>query len=314
MREDLKVVETPGGLLFSDRRSGLNLLFDELKGRFEPTWKKPLHVALAITNHCNRQCRWCYADSGPSSPVEGYWTRARVLGLSKALDEWGVLGLAFGGGEPFAYPRFAELCRDVWDTTGLDVGVTTNGDLVTYDDLELLRGHVGELRVSVWSPMETGKAVRLIGRGVPVAVNTVLFRGGFGFVERIVKEGIKRGIEDFLVLSCKPVGRADSSLVPASEEVSRLAALIRSYPEVEFKTDAAIAMALQALGVGFAQPWVEEGAGKRFVMITHDGFVKPDSFSSVKVRLGDLTRPQDAYVEAQTQLSVSQQRGVEVLG
>ncbi|HVB94988.1 MAG TPA: LAGLIDADG family homing endonuclease, partial [Nitrososphaerales archaeon] len=57
-------------------------------------------------------------------------------------------GVAFGGGEPFTFPSFALLCREVWENTGLDVGATTNGDLVTDDDLTLLRGHFGQLRVS----------------------------------------------------------------------------------------------------------------------------------------------------------------------
>jgi len=309
----LKTAETPDGLLFFDRHSGQNVLLDELRGEFGPDWKRPLYVALAITNRCNRQCRWCYAGSGPGSSVGSYWTREKVLGLARALDDYGVLGLAFGGGEPFTYPRFAELCRDIWDSTELDVGVTTNGDLVTYDDMEVLRGHFGELRVSVWSAAEIGKAERLLNRGIPIGINTILFRGGFRLVEQIVKEGVNRGIEDFLFLSCKLAGRADYSMVPTAEDTSQLAALIRSYPGVRFETDAATAIILRASGLDFAQPWIEEGAGKRFVMITHDGFVKPDSFSSVKVRLNGLEF-REAYVDAQAQSRTLSDRMVENLG
>ncbi|HME18256.1 MAG TPA: radical SAM protein [Nitrososphaerales archaeon] len=290
----MKSIETPEGLLIFDRRTGLNVLFDELKKK-DAIWQKPLYVALAITNRCNRECRWCYAASGPGFPVEGFWMRDRVLDLAKALDEYGVLGLALGGGEPFTYPRFANLCRDIWDSTGLDVGATTNGDLVTGEDLETLKGHFGQLRVSVWSEGEIGKAVKLLGRGVSIGINTLLFRGGFHQVDRIIRAGVAAGIEDFLILSCKPVGRANGVMTPTREDIDQLALLIRMYPSVAFEVDAAIAMELQGKSVMFAQPWIEEGGGSRFAMITHDGFVKPDSFSSHRVKLSSFGDFQSVY-------------------
>ncbi len=291
----LRSIETPEGVLFFDRETGLNILVDELKAKCCPAWRKPLYVALAITNHCNRQCRWCYSRSGPAIPVGGYWSKDRVLELVKALDDSGILGLAMGGGEPFAYPHFAELCREIWNETSLDVGATTNGDLVTYDDLETLKGHFGGLRVSVWSESEVDKAARLVGHGIPIGVNAVLFRGGFGQVQRIVEAGVANGLRDFLILSCKPVGRAEPSMVPSQSDIVYLVELIRDYPEASFQADAAIAVALQHSGVKFAQPWVEEGAGKRFVMVTHDGLVKPDSFSAGGVPLDGPSSVMSVY-------------------
>ena len=135
----MRSIETPEGLLLFDRRTGMNVLLDELKNK-DATWRRPLYVALAITNHCNRECRWCYASSGPGCPLESFWTRNKVLNLAKSLDDFGILGIALGGGEPFTYPNFAQLCREIWDSTELDVGATTNGDLVTDEDLATLKG------------------------------------------------------------------------------------------------------------------------------------------------------------------------------
>jgi MoaA/NifB/PqqE/SkfB family radical SAM enzyme len=305
----MRSIETPEGVLLFDRRTGTNVLFDELK-REGTTWKKPLYVALAITNRCNRECRWCYSSSGPESTAEGFWTKDKVLGLAHSLDEFGILGMALGGGEPFTYPGFAQLCREIWDSTGLDVGATTNGDLVTDGDLETLKGHFGQLRVSVWSEREIGKASRLLGKGVPIGVNTILLRGGYDLVHRVVEAGTAAGIRDFLILSCKPVGRASASMTPAKEDVVELVSLIRAHPDISFQTDAEIAMMLESHGVDFAQPWVEEGGGSRFIMVTHDGLVKPDSFSPRGVRLGDFGDLHSVYYQMRGLAGISDPSGL----
>ncbi len=276
-------IKTPDGLLLFERRTGVNILLDEMKGRWG--WEKPLYVAVQLTNLCNRQCRWCYASSSSSAP-SGVWTTEKLLNLCQYLDRWGVAGVAFGGGEPFTFPGFSSLARQVWDSTGLDVGATSNGDLITDADLATMNGHLGQLRISVWHPSEVrAKVIRLLGRGVDVGINTILFNGGVGLVKSIVEEGVKAGVNDFLILACKVYGRAVDSMAPDAEDVSKLAEYIRKHQEIGFKVDPALSFALAAQGTRFLQPWIEEKSGPRFLSITHDGFVKPDSFSDVRVPL-----------------------------
>ena len=281
-----RVNEIPEGTLLYDRRSGLTVLLDDFHGK--RCWSKPLNVAVQITNRCNRSCKWCYASSSPSE-ARGLWTREKILELCRFLDSWGVNGVAFGGGEPFTFPSFALLCREVWENTGLDVGATTNGDLVTDDDLTLLRGHFGQLRVSVWHPNEVGLKVKhLLGKGVRIGINTILFRGGFETVRQIIENGAEIGVNDFLVLSCKAYGRASEGMIPVDADIGQLAAFFRKNRRLSFKVDPALSVALSSRGMRFMQPWVEETSGPRFLMVTHDGYVKRDSFSETKVELRDF--------------------------
>ena len=59
------------------------------------------------------------------------WTFDELFSLFKFLDEWKLEGIALGGGEPFTFPRLAELVRKTWNETGLDVSITSNGLLIT---------------------------------------------------------------------------------------------------------------------------------------------------------------------------------------
>ncbi|MDV3293437.1 MAG: radical SAM protein [Nitrososphaerales archaeon] len=276
-------IRTPDGLLLFERKTGVNILLDEMKGRWK--WEKPLYVAVQVTNVCNRQCRWCYASSSSSAP-SGVWTREKLLNLCHYLDRWGVLGVAFGGGETFTFPGFATLATQVWDSTGLDVGATSNGDLITHEDLATMRGHFGHLRISVWHPSEfRSKVIRLLGQGVDIGINTILFKGGVGLVKSIVEEGVKAGVNDFLILACKVYGGAVDSMAPDAEDVRNLAEYIRKHQEIGFKVDPALSVALAAQQTRFLQPWIEEKSGPRFLSITYDGYVKPDSFSDARVLL-----------------------------
>jgi len=289
----LRKIRTPDGLLLFERKTGLNVLLDEMKGRWG--WEKPLFVAVQVTNACNRQCRWCYASSSSSAPV-GVWTREKLFDLCRYLDRWGVLGVAFGGGEPFTFPRFAEVCREVWDSTGLDVGATSNGDLITKEDLATMKGHFGQLRVSVWHPNEVrSKVVRLLGKGVDIGINTILFRNGVELVKSIVEEGVRAGVNDFLILGCKVYGRAVDSMAPDAEDIRKLGEYIREHREIVFKVDPALSVALSARGTRFMQPWIEEKSGPRFLSITYDGHVKPDSFSDIRVPLVNYEQLPEIY-------------------
>jgi len=287
-------IRTPNGLLLFERKTGLNVLLDEMKGRWG--WEKPLYVAVQITNKCNRQCKWCYASSSSSAPV-GVWTREKLLDLCRHLDRWGVLGVAFGGGEPFTFPGFSSLARQVWDSTGLDVGATSNGDLITKADLVTMKGHFGQLRISVWHPNEVRpKVTRLLGQGVDVGINTILFRNGVELVKSVVQEGVKAGVNDFVILGCKVYGRAVRAMMPDVEDVRKLGEYIKKHREIGFKVDPALSVALSATqGIEFLQPWIEEKSGPRFLSITYDGYVKPDSFSNVRVPLVNFEQLPEIY-------------------
>jgi hypothetical protein len=92
-------------------------------------------------------------------------------------------------------------------------------------------------------------------------------------------------VNDFLILACKVYGRSMDSMAPDAEDIGKLAEYIGEHPEIGFKVDPALSVMLAGEGIRFLQPWVEERSGPKFLSITYDGYVKPDSFSDTKVPL-----------------------------
>ena len=85
-------------------------------------------VHVEITSRCNQDCPYCYIrkDEGEKDLDEQQLRR-----LLKALADWGVFQITFGGGEPFLREGVCDLARFA-DDNGLNVTVTTNGTLL-YD-------------------------------------------------------------------------------------------------------------------------------------------------------------------------------------
>jgi len=280
----IRSVKTPYGLLFFDRQSGIHILLDEYAGRWG--WEKPLFVQFQITNRCNMHCAFCYASSGSDSG-DGVWNYDSALALCRSLDSFGVLGVAFGGGEPFLFPRFVELCKEVWKTTNLDLGATSNGVLIRDSDLAILKDCLSQLRVSVWNPVDANKLKKLIGNGVNVAVNLLLQRGGLKLVETTLRRCYSLGARDFLILRCQAAGRSTRNMAPTLDELRELPRLLSTFKDIMAGFDVGTGLLLKSEGVerDFMQPWNEDGAGTRVVAVTYDGLVKPTSFCSFGIPL-----------------------------
>src|SRR5690242_14885614 len=90
-----------GSLLLFDRDSGLNVKLegDETSGL---TRAAPRTLLIAVTNVCNLQCPFCYRDL--ESPSD--WTYESLLDFCREASEWGVLEVAFGGGEPTLFKNW----------------------------------------------------------------------------------------------------------------------------------------------------------------------------------------------------------------
>ena len=97
--------KTPEGLLLYDRGTGLNVLLDSFK--HENAFDKPLYAQVKVTNKCNLHCDFCSQRS--DAVFDHEWTFDELFSLFKYLDEWKLEGIALGGGEPFTFPRLAEL-------------------------------------------------------------------------------------------------------------------------------------------------------------------------------------------------------------
>lgn len=291
-----RVFKTPDGVLLYDRMTGLNILLDSFKGC--PNFDRPLYAQIQVTNHCNLRCSFCSQTSDPSN--QHWWKPNDLFALCKYLDEWGLCGVAIGGGEPFTYPHLSQLLHRIYDSTGLDVSVTSNGLLITDDDLQTLAGHIGEIRISCWSKSDTSKLKRLLGKGVPIAVNTILFKDGIDRVKEVTEEAKRLGVEDLLILDCKPVGRAGIEMVPEQKDVEDLANYINDLG-IQVKVDSDLGFRMKGL-VPYVGPWTTNPS-RGVICITHDGSVKPNSFSSQRKPINGLDDIKSSFQEWRNQYS-----------
>lgn len=99
LREKLwRAFPLDGKLLLFDRDSGLNVLVEGDETRHVQQIA-PRTLLIAVTNACNRTCSFCYRDRKASS----LWDYAALVQLCRNADAWGVIEVAFGGGEPLLF-------------------------------------------------------------------------------------------------------------------------------------------------------------------------------------------------------------------
>jgi MoaA/NifB/PqqE/SkfB family radical SAM enzyme len=270
-------------LLLFDRDTGWNALCDgaETVGLRQ---QAPRVVQFAITNVCNLACTFCSRDVDDASE----WTVGSAFTFLRELAAAGVLEVAFGGGEPFAFRGYAELVQRLREQTPLAVHATTNGRLLDDARLAAVRGCHGQLRLSVYDDVDWRAQVRrLAASGERFGVNLLLTPLRAERLEALVCELAELGCRDVLLLRYKGPDRAlaITSAVEAElgARVARLAAALHGRAEV--KLDVCFGDWLAAAPRLFAR--ADCGAGRDFVVVTSDRRVSPCSFHQDRVPVAD---------------------------
>ena len=106
----------------------------------------PRVAMFGITNKCNLSCDFCSRDV----QRESAWTLQSAAQTLRELSAAGVLEVAFGGGEPFAFRGFADLIEELHETTALALNVTTNGLLIRQSRFARYAGRFGQVRLSIY--------------------------------------------------------------------------------------------------------------------------------------------------------------------
>lgn len=85
-------------------------------------------VVIEVTEACNLNCIWCYANSGYGKPR--HMPLEKLENLLKKLADAGVKQITYSGGEPTVYPHIKEAVKMAKDR-GFVVHMNTNGFLFT---------------------------------------------------------------------------------------------------------------------------------------------------------------------------------------
>ncbi|MFD5901034.1 radical SAM protein [Streptomyces microflavus] len=209
----------PDGLHMFDRRTGLNLLFDEVSAPEEEWDRAPRQVSIALTNACDLSCPFCYAPKNPA-----VLEASRLCAWIDELDAEGCLGVGFGGGEPTLYRHLAPVCRHAADHTGLAVTMTTHAHRFTPQLIDALAGSVHFVRISVdgvgpryeairrRSFVHLVQRIRLIKDAFPFGINCVVNASTLPDLDAVADLAASTGAAELLLLPERPAnGRPGSS-------------------------------------------------------------------------------------------------------
>jgi MoaA/NifB/PqqE/SkfB family radical SAM enzyme len=267
-------------LLLFDRDTGQHVLLDDDESLRGLVQLAPRAVQFAITNRCNLACTFCSRDLDAASE----WTADTAFAMLSDLADAGVLEVAFGGGEPFAFRGFDDLVRRLHADTPLAVHATTNGLLLDRARVDGLRGALGQLRLSLYDDNDwRARVAMLADADVRFGVNYLVTPARLRDLDTVVVELVALGCRDILLLSYN--GR-DSALHLSALQTDALGATIRALsrglPGTRLALDVCwgerLAAVPRLLDTG------DCGAGRDFVVITSDRRVMPCSFHDVSFR------------------------------
>jgi hypothetical protein len=263
-----------GKLLLFDRDTGLNVLLEgEETAHF--TRHAPRTLLIAVTNACNLTCHFCYRDLESRS----LWRYDTLLQFCQEADRWGVLEVAFGGGEPMLFPRWAEFIRELYTTTHLCINFTTNGMLLTEGFLRQIEGCYGQIRVSLHEDNHPHETLTLLTKmKAGFGVNWLITPAELPTLKTKFTELLRLGVRDFLFLGYKGT---EHDMHLSREDRERFSAFINQAHQhlggaVQMKLDVCWGDSLPDIPRLFVAD--DCGAGDEFLSITSDKHVKDCSF------------------------------------
>lgn len=288
-----------GALLLFDRESGTNVLCDGPETA-HLRQHAPRVVQFGITNHCNLACSFCSRDL----EAESAWTLDDAFHILADLSRAGVLEVAFGGGEPWAFPRFADLVRRLHDQTKLAVNFTTNGVALTRARLDTIRCYYGQLRLSLYDDNDwQGRVAMLIDAGARFGINYLVTPSRLRDLETIVLRLAAQGCRDVLLLSYNGLDRALHLDAGSIRELDRRArALAHGLSgRMTLKLDVCWGRRLEGVPRLFDRG--DCGAGRDFIVLTSDRQVMPCSFHNVRIPIRSAADVLDVWQRRRTELA-----------
>ena len=232
----------------------------------------PFLVVWDFTHKCNLSCKHCYSNSGAASQEE--LTTKEAIEVVDQLADFGVIALAFSGGEPLSRKDFFEVAAHAVKR-GLYVSIATNGTLLTKENVKKLKQtKINYVEVSIdGATSQTHDSFR----GVPGAfdkateglrncveadlcacIATTATKSNIGEMPEILDLAEEIGAERFTYFNFIPTGRGkehfDQDLSPEEREklmIYLLDRMSKGYKVTILTTAPQLArVALQCQGIG----------------------------------------------------------------
>jgi MoaA/NifB/PqqE/SkfB family radical SAM enzyme len=287
-----------GALLLFDRDTGMNARCEGPETA-HLRQRAPRALQFALTNRCNLACTFCSRDVEARSA----WTADSAFEVLHGLAEAGVLEVAFGGGEPWVFPRFEELVCRLYAETPLAVSFTTNGLALTPRRLAAIRGRYGQCRLSLYEDNHwRRKVAALADADARFGVNYLVTPERLESLERVVLELVGLGCRDVLLLSYNGADGA-LHLAPAqARELARRVALLGRALSGRCQLKLDVCWGERMEGVPRLFPRSDCGAGRDFLVLTSDRKVMPCSFHHVALPVEGAQDVMRAWRERRTEL------------
>ncbi|MDI1450008.1 radical SAM protein [Polyangium sp. 6x1] len=261
--------------------------------------RAPRILQIGLLTACNLRCGFCYRDKNARSLLDAPF----LLDLLQKAAAWGVLEVAFGGGEPLLFKDFVPLLRNLRETTPLGLGFTTNGTFLTDAVLTELRPLVSELRVSAYPDNQYRATLRRL-RGFRVGLNVLVTPANVGLIEPLVQDSLAAGANNVLLLGYKG---PDPSLHLAENDLTLLRRALRRLEGLPVRFDVCLVPHLPDVPKLFDLP--DCGAGDEFLAITPDRAVQVCSFQQRRIPFDTFEDLQRIYTEMRAERPHAEVRG-----
>ena len=282
----MKIRRDVNGVHLFDRRSGLNILFDDVPVPMLRRDPAPRFVSLALTNACDLHCHFCYAPKHTAR-----LDAEDVIAWAIELDGYGCLGVGFGGGEPTLHPDFVSLCQRIAADTQMAISFTTHGHRLTEAMAGLLAGAVHFVRVSMDGTGEAYMSIRgrrfsdllrklEIARGIaPFGVNYVVNTETIRCLDVAAAVAFEHGAVEMLLLPERPVeGRGGIDETTSTELVEWI------QRNKQFRLT--ISDAGPLAGLPLANPFDDDDELTAYAHIDASRWLRTSSFSADGVEIG----------------------------
>ena len=283
-----KIRRCEAGIHLFDRVSGLNVLLDEVDVPPEQQSLAPRYLSIALTNACELRCAYCYAPKHAAA-----LDADRVVAWAVELDRAGCLGIGFGGGEPTTYPRFAQLCARVTESTSMAVSFTTHGHRLSPELTDSLRGSVHFARLSVDGVGSTYERLRhrpfaavvdaaaMLRSVAPIGINAVVNADTIAELDQLAEFTAEVRASELLLLPEQPtVARPGIS----DADAERLVRWVRAAkPPVRL----AISRSGLESSLPVAEPIADESPLDAHLHVDATGILRSNAYSLTGTPVGD---------------------------